>query len=148
MSSRLTTLLNYFQPIFLEFHTGSVRWNQEGTSALPPWYPISTGFHWSTLYPLVNQAPDLVSRGWIPPKLQRASLYLQLQYSVNTHLLTLLSHRYSWFLKLLTASLYLGSLPTFLIWDSSPSQYHAMRSTSVQYCVGWKCYSHGSARYH
>ena len=90
MSSRLTTLLCYFQPILLEFHMESVRWNQEGTPALLPWYPISTGFHQSTLYLLVNPAPYLVSRGWIPPKLLRASSYLQLQHSVNTHLPTLL----------------------------------------------------------
>ena len=115
MSSRLTTLLYYFQPIFLEFHTGSVRWNQEGTPALPPWHPISTAFHQTTLYPLVNRAPYLVSRGWIPPKLQRASSYLQLQYSVNTHLSMLLSltgtHSFcSCFQLYCTLVLYLHSL--------------------------------------
>ena len=41
----------------LEFQVRSVSWYQGGTPALPPWLPTSTGFHWSTLYPLVNWAP-------------------------------------------------------------------------------------------
>ena len=43
----------------LEFQLGSVSWYQEGTPALPPWHPTSTGFHQSTIYPLVNWAPSI-----------------------------------------------------------------------------------------
>ena len=37
---------------------GSVGWHQGGTPALPPWHPTSTGFHRSTIYPLVNWTPS------------------------------------------------------------------------------------------
>ena len=43
----------------LEFQMGSVSWYQEGTPALPPWHPTFTGFHQSTIYPLVNWAPSI-----------------------------------------------------------------------------------------
>ena len=55
--NELDNFITTFQ--LLEFQFGSVSWYQEGTPALPPWYPTSTGFHQSTIYPLVNQAPSI-----------------------------------------------------------------------------------------
>ena len=53
--NELDNFITTFQ--LLEFHMGSVSWYQEGTQALPPWDPTATGFHQSTVYPLVNWAP-------------------------------------------------------------------------------------------
>ena len=54
--NELDNFITTFQ--LLEFQLGSVSWYQEGTPALPPWHPTSAGFHWSTVYPLVNWAPS------------------------------------------------------------------------------------------
>ena len=129
----LTTLLYNFQSILLEFHTGSVRWNQEGTPALPPWYPISTGFSGQHFIPWSTRPLD-----WsLVIGSNQSCREPPLTYSSSTQSSNLQTHSLTGthsFLKLLTASLYIGSLPTFLIWDSSPSHYIMGQLTSQKRC--------------
>ena len=65
--NELDNFITTFQ--LLEFQLGSVSWYQEGSPALPPWHPTSAGFHWLTLYPLVNWAPFIGLLALIQPKL-------------------------------------------------------------------------------
>ena len=99
---------------------GSMGWHQGGTPALPPWHPTSTGFHRSTVYPLVNRAPSFETSSLNAFKAVESLLIPtapeQLQPPTNNH--DLLLTRYSSLYSCL--QLYCTLLATYLILGFQP----------------------------